>query len=122
MTNPRRDTARRWVIDERRSDEDVVHLIVRGYHEGPARLEMESYVNEARAELGWWTDLEAAYRKSGYMPGIDLVSSALGIAEKTLRRQCREHGIANWAELHARFGRSAGNAHNACNSRRGNRL
>jgi hypothetical protein len=56
--NERRDTARRWVIDERLSNQEIGHLIVVSYDEGPARIEMEGYVNEARVELRSRTDLE----------------------------------------------------------------
>jgi hypothetical protein len=101
--NARRDTARRWVIDERKSDQEVGHLIVVSYDEGTARIEMEGYVNEARAELGWWTSLEKAYRESGYLPSLDLVASKMGIAPKTLRQQCRDHGIGSWRDVHPRF-------------------
>jgi hypothetical protein len=101
--NARRDTARYWVIDQRKSDEDLAHLIVIGYDEGPARIEVEGYVNEARGELKWWTTLEEAYRASGYLPDLDLVADKLNIGSKTLRRQCRDHGIKDWRDIHARF-------------------
>ena len=45
--NARRDTARRWVIDERYSEEQIGHLIVVSYDEA-VRPEIEGYVNEAR--------------------------------------------------------------------------
>lgn len=102
--NARRVTARRWVIDERKPDAEIAHLIVIGYDEGPTRIEMEGHVNEARAELQWWTDLEAAYRASGYQPTLDIVAHRLGIATKTLRNQCRDHGIGDWREVLRRFG------------------
>ena len=75
--NARRNTARRWVIDERKADEDVAHLIVVGYDEGPVRIEMEGYVNEAKAEVKWWATLEEAYRAGGYQPDLDLVADRL---------------------------------------------
>jgi len=46
---------------------------------------MEDHVNQARAELTWWTDLEAAYRKSGYQPTQDLVAATLGTPEQIAR-------------------------------------
>lgn len=101
--NERRETARRWVIEDHKTDQEIVHLIVIGYDEGPARTEMEGHVNDARAELKWWTRLEAAYRSSGYLPGIDLVAPKLEIGSKTLRKQCREHGLKDWHAVHRRF-------------------
>jgi hypothetical protein len=100
----RRDTARRWVIDDQKSDAQIAHLIVIGYDEGRPRREMEGYVNEARKEQKWWADLDEAYRDSGYQPSLDFVAGKLAIAPKTLRKQCRDHGINDWRSLHSRFG------------------
>ena len=63
---------------------------------------MEHYVNEARAEAGWWDRLEKAYRHS-YMPTVEQVADRLEISAKTLRKQYHEHGIKDWRELHGRF-------------------
>lgn len=49
--NVDRDTARRWVIDERKTDQEIGNLIVTWYDEGPDRIAMRGYVNEARADL-----------------------------------------------------------------------
>jgi hypothetical protein len=49
--NTYRDTARRWVIDEGKTDEEIGHLIVVTYDAGPERIAMHGYVNEARAEV-----------------------------------------------------------------------
>lgn len=55
--NERRETARRWVIDERLTNAEIGHLIVVSYDEGPVRIEMEGYVNEARAEVRSRTEI-----------------------------------------------------------------
>jgi hypothetical protein len=44
-----------------------------------------------------------AYKASGYQPDLELVASKLEIAPETLRQQCRDHGIGDWRDLHARF-------------------
>lgn len=99
--NARRDKARRWVLIDRKSDAEIGHIIVVSYDAGPDRLQMEQYVNEARAESGWWDWLEKAYKASGYRPDLDLVAGRLEIGSKTLRKQCREHGITDWRDPRA---------------------